>query len=943
MTKEEAKKEVAKLVKKFSDNIAFYKLKGYKETPTRREFIDPFFFALGWDMDNKGGLSEPYKEVVHEYTLATDESTEAPDYSFRDTDGNNYFFVEAKKPSVDISTKLSPAFQTRNYAWNAHLKISILTDFEELAIYNTTTEPKKTDKPHIARIKYYPFTSYLEKFDEIWNALAKENVVKGSIHKLLKLEINGHTETVDKKFVKTLDEWREQLAINIAKNNFNLNEDEINFCVQHFIDRLIFLRIAEDRKVEDKGNIQSCLKHGNYYKNLYQYFLNADKKYNSGLFDFKKDTYSINLKVDNETIQKIITELYESHYLFNIIPVEILGIAYEQFLGKVIRLTKAHNAKVELKEEVRKAGGVYYTPKHIVDYIVKNTVTNIIKGKTPEQISKIKIIDPACGSGSFLLGAYQALLKYHTEYYNKKAKEAKSKKNIPLTQDGYLTTNEKKRILLNNIFGVDIDTQAVEVSKLSLLLKCMENETRASVQTSFDFKERVLPTLDNNIKSGNSLIDTDFYDSQLDFGEERKLKPMKWENAFPVIFKEGGFDIAIGNPPYGFMIPKEQQIYFEHKYKHQDYQKDLYMLFLERYQHILKDKGTLGVIISNTWLQSLTLKKIRSYLLHSYKWNKILLLPEKVFDAVVDTHVVIFQKETPRKNNSFITEILKDHIITQSHTLVQSEITTNGDPINVSANKNVKDIFEKICKNKKKLSETSIVYNGVKPFEKGKGTPPQTQKILEEKPFVAEGKMPGKKWSPLLRGSLIHRYINLWNKDYWIRYGDWLAAPRDPKIFKAKEKIMIRQTGDSLIATIIPRGYIGRNNLHIILPLPAMDIKYLLGLLNSKLMDFVYTYINPEKGEALAEVKKQHVEMLPVKEINPKDKTEVSLQSEIIKHVEMLLSLYKQKQKIKLQSEIEQLQSRIDHSEEKINEAVFKLYGLTQIEINLIQQSHSKN
>ncbi|MEK6615215.1 MAG: methyltransferase, partial [Bacteroidota bacterium] len=360
MTKEEAKKEIAKLVKKFNDNISYYQRNDYKETPTRRDFIDPFFFALGWDMDNKEGLSEPFREVVHEYSLETKNSTEAPDYSFRDADGNNLFFVEAKKPSVDLAKNIFPAYQTRNYAWNARLKISILTDFEELSIYNTTTLPKLTDKPHIARIKYIPFTDYLKEFDFIWDNLAKENVLNGSINKLLKLQINGHTETVDKIFVKSLDEWREILAESIAKNNLNLNEEEVNFCVQHFIDRIIFLRIAEDRKVEDKDNLRNCISKGNYYKNFYEYFLIADKKYNSGIFDFAKDILAERLKIDNDTIKTVITELYESPYLFNIIPVEILGIAYEQFLGKIIRLTKSHNAKIELKPEVRKAGGVYY-------------------------------------------------------------------------------------------------------------------------------------------------------------------------------------------------------------------------------------------------------------------------------------------------------------------------------------------------------------------------------------------------------------------------------------------------------------------------------------------------------------------------------------------------------------------------------------------------------
>ena len=219
---------------------------------------------------------------------------------------------------------------------------------------------------------------------------------------------------------------------------------------------------------------------------------------------------------------------------FLYLPVEILGSVYEQFLGKIIRITPAHHAKIEEKPEVKKAGGVYYTPQYIVDYIIKNTVGKLIEGKTPAEISPLKVVDPACGSGSFLIGAFQYLLDYHKNYYSNSGKPSKGNKNNPMTPDGQLSTAEKKRILLNNIYGVDIDYNAVEVTKLSLLLKCMEGETEASINQQFKlFNERILPTLDDNIKSGNSLISTDYYDNQLDFGEEKKIKPFNWKNSFP--------------------------------------------------------------------------------------------------------------------------------------------------------------------------------------------------------------------------------------------------------------------------------------------------------------------------------------------------------------------------------------------------------------------------
>jgi adenine-specific DNA-methyltransferase len=216
------------------------------------------------------------------------------------------------------------------------------------------------------------------------------------------------------------------------------------------------------------------------------------------------------------------------------------------------------------------------------------------------------------------------------------------------TPSWHLTTAEKKRILLNNIYGVDIDSQAVEVTKLSLLLKVLEGENSQTLAADLRlFHQRALPDLGDNIKCGNSLIGPDFYQQQLllDDEERYRINVFDWEKEFPEIMKAGGFDAMIGNPPYGYMISSHEQHYFQTKYKYQDYQKDFYLLFLERYHALLKKGALLGLIISNTWLQSLTYKRIRQYLTTAYKWKRLLHLPDKVFSAVVDTHVLIFAKD----------------------------------------------------------------------------------------------------------------------------------------------------------------------------------------------------------------------------------------------------------------------------------------------------------
>ncbi|HUQ96972.1 MAG TPA: N-6 DNA methylase [Chitinophagaceae bacterium] len=489
--KETAYETITQLVERFDEQKASYKRSEYNEALVRKDFIDPFFKALGWDMDNAQGYAEAYREVIHEDRVKVGTATKAPDYSFRLPGGKRLFFVEAKKPSVLVKTDILPAYQVRRYAWSAKLPVSILTDFEEFAVYDCNKKPAPTDKASTGRIQYLTYDGYLKNFDFIWDAFAKERVLKGSFDKFVAGEgARRGTTTVDKEFLLSLDGWRMQLAQNIALRNPGFSEDELNFAVQQTLDRIIFLRIAEDRGVEEYAGLKKLLTGEAYYQNLFQHFREADEKYNSGLFDFKRDKLSAGLQLDNNVLKPIISELYypASPYEFSVLSVEILGSAYEQFLGKQITLNDRHKVVVEEKPEVRKAGGVYYTPQYIVDYIVQQTVGKLVEGKKPEQVASLRIVDPACGSGSFLIGAYQYLLAWHRDYYNPewdrlsaiaasndynstdRNKAVKDRSKLPLTPDGALTTALKKSILRNNIFGVDIDTQAVEVTKLSLLL-----------------------------------------------------------------------------------------------------------------------------------------------------------------------------------------------------------------------------------------------------------------------------------------------------------------------------------------------------------------------------------------------------------------------------------------------------------------------------------------
>jgi type I restriction-modification system DNA methylase subunit len=614
----ESLRQISDLVERFQRNIEAYHNPAYNETQLRIEFIDPFFETLGWDIANKEGHAEQYKDVIHEDAIKVAGATKAPDYCFR-IGGARKFFLETKKPSIDIKDQVSPAYQLRRYAWSAKLLLSILTNFEEMAVYDCRLRPKPNDKPSVGRIRFFTYEQYLDSFEEINNIFSKESVLKGSFDRFAESEkLKRGTAEVDAEFLREIESWREALAKDIAMRNQKLSIRELNYVVQLNIDRIIFLRMCEDRGIEKYGQIQNLLNGTNTYRRLREIFYHADDKYNSGLFDFCTDRLTPELKLDDKPLKDIFKNLYypESPYEFSVLGADILGHVYEQFLGKVIRLTEGHRAKVEEKPEVRKAGGVYYTPTYIVDYIVKNTVGKLCERKTPRQITALRILDPACGSGSFLLGAYQYLLDYHRDWYQKDGSQ-KHTKEIYRGYGGqwHLTIQEKKRILLNNIFGVDIDPQAVEVTKLSLLLKVMEGENQDTLERQMRlFKERALPDLGNNIKCGNSLIGPDFYQGKqmnlLDNEDVYRINAFDWEKEFREIMKKGGFDTVIGNPPYIRIqtmkewAPSEVEIYKEQYTSASKGNYDIYVVFVERGLRLLNKTGRLGFILPHKFFNA---------------------------------------------------------------------------------------------------------------------------------------------------------------------------------------------------------------------------------------------------------------------------------------------------------------------------------------------------
>jgi predicted type IV restriction endonuclease len=388
------------LIERFERNSDAYKSGAYNETQVRREFIDPFFEALGWDVNNVSGNAEAYKDVIHEDAVKVSGVTKAPDYSFR-IGGQRKFFVEAKQPSINIKDTPAPAFQVRRYAWSGKLPLSIVTDFDEFAVYDCRIKPDQTDKSDKARVKYYTYQQYAEKWDEIAAVFSKDAILKGSFDKYAESNKGKRgTAEVDSAFLAEIESWRDTLARNIALRN-TLTVRELNDSVQRIIDRIIFLRIAEDRGIEDYGALRGICNGANIYGRLQELFYKADDRYNSGLFHFREekgemeppDRLTPDLIIDDKPLKDILKKLYypNSPYEFAVLPADILGQVYEQFLGKVIRLTSDHRAVVEDKPEVKKAGGVFYTPTYIVEYIVKNTENTEEGGELKDSRSGLRV------------------------------------------------------------------------------------------------------------------------------------------------------------------------------------------------------------------------------------------------------------------------------------------------------------------------------------------------------------------------------------------------------------------------------------------------------------------------------------------------------------------------------------------------------------------------
>ncbi len=992
-------KKLSSLVSTFEMNLQTYKERKEKnESEIRKNYIDPMFELMGWNVRNEG-LREYEKEVKAEYSVKDEAGKKKADYCFS-LNGTPMFFVEAKDPYINIEANRKAAFQIRSYCWNADVPVGVLTDFEEFAVYDGRYEPGINDSTDVARLKYFKYSDYKDKWKEITELFSKKAVASGSLSDWIStVKIKKGVLPVDEVFLKDMESWREMMAVNMASQNPALSRKEINFAVQRTIDRIVFLRICEDRGTEPYEEIKKLTDAGNIYSGLVKLFRAADKRYNSGIFCFEKekgrtegvDTLTPNLKIDDGILRTVIERLYyPSPYNFAVMPADILGHIYERFLGKVIQIDSDRVVSVEEKPEVRKAGGVYYTPTYIVDYIVKNTTEKLIEGKTPAQAEKMKFLDPACGSGSFLIQAYQHLLNWHLKWYvtDNAEKHLKGKKPV-LVKDRNgnirLSIETRKKILLNNIFGVDIDFQAVEVSKLSLLLKVLEGEDDFTMQQLGLFKERALPDLGKNIKCGNSLIGPDFYENVqmnlLDEEEIYRVNAFDWNAEFPEIMKKGGFDAVIGNPPY---VRQETlgnaKPYFEKYFSVYQGTADLYVYFIEKAMALLCLDGFFGFIVSNKWMRANYGKPLRQWMKKKHiseiadfgdlpvfgkvsAYPCILVLkkvfPKKTFKAVQIKNLKFQDMTAYIQENHFDVEqtSLEDDGWSLGNQTMQNlldKLRKTGVPLGeyvngkiyygIKTGLNEAFVIDKTTKNCL-IAEDAKSDELIKPLLLGKEIkkyqPPSGSRYVI---FIPKGwtnqKMGKEKdaWKWLKsRYPAIASHLNQFSEkaqkrcdkgDYW-----WELRACDYYQEFEKSKIIYPNICKKPEFAFDENSLYTNQKCFII----SLSDKYLLGILNSAVTFFLFRQILPKLRGNFYEPSYIYFKDFPIRTIDFTNSEDKSHHDQMVSLVDQMIELHKKCNKSSLPQEKNVLQRQIETTDRQIDQLVYKLYDLTEEEIKIVE------
>ena len=975
---DEAFEKVKNLAATFKANEVRYLSPGYQEVEVRNDFINPFLDALGWNVTSRLRTSPDEQEVHIEQGVETGAGRKKADYAFylapnfRDP----RFFVEAKKPCGDIETA-DNYFQTIRYGFGSRTPLVALTNFAEFHVLDSRFLPdiKNVLNRSIDKYRYSDYADP-EKFRRIYWWFSREAVASGALEKFaatLPKKGKGippsHLQNFDDAFLDELEKYRSQLAHAFKKRNPHLDSDTLTEVTQRTLDRLVFMRFLEDRLIEQQPLFDKFVSADSAWRNFLAACRRLDGIYNGIVFKEHPKLDQPNFRVDGEVFTGICQKLSHrySPYDFNTIPIHILGSIYEQFLGKVIVATDKR-VRVEDKPEVRKAGGVYYTPEYIVRYIVENTVGKLIAGKTPDQIAEMRFADIACGSGSFLLGMYDLLLTYHGRYYNDNP--AKAHKGDCTERDGklYLSLRKKRGILLNNIYGVDIDAQAVEVSQLSLYLKLLQNETTASAREhQLEFHETLLPSLNKNIVCGNSLIGRDILEGQLfPSDEERKLNPMNFEDAFPDIFgqktrmvreggdaysvarsfgREGGrivypgppvetrgFDAIVGNPPWVFTRDIEfgqiAKNYFAKHFVGADGKVNLYALFLERGIEILREDGLLSMIIPNTFLRAATYEKLRRHLITKHRLVAVTDAGTDVFAGVTASTIVLLLQKNTKVIPATVLSLSNDGVAQKINTVdIQQVAETPSAVLDIFTDTPSRRIMLEMAKSARPLADfVEHLISGIQTWKQHKSN------------FISDRKVTDK-YKPLLEGKDIGRYESHFSQKYIFYSAKVLNVMQDEDIFLLPEKILIQRISGGnrpLKATLDRKRHYCFNSINSLV-CRGVDNRYVLGLLNSTLLNWYYYNRFSNRSELTVNIAAKLLRQLPIPALDLGDPATKARHDEIVAKVEAMLAAKKELAGAKTDNDQTYYENKCAALDRQIDRLVYDLYGLSEDEIKIVE------
>ena len=887
------------------------------EEATKTLLLEPLFHALGY-LPNTG--------YVREFKILGD----SVDYLLKSD--RPLIFVEAKSLLDCRNASLFDKHrdQVMRYIQNYRLSPEV-TKMERPVVWILLANFAQLDFIRVNETSpsfSFKLEDLWQRRDELWELLGIENLNANRIDELYDQQKKAG---LDQQFLADLKRWRLLIANGFALRNQNRSLEDITLASQQLLDRFIFCRMLETRRLVEYNKL--ALTYSRYW-DLYaradamfaeiirkSLFIEIKNDFNTELFE--QPLLCDKLDIDNEALSAVIgheplaPELaatcgFESgqgellafrhlySYDFSLMSSDVMGAVYERFLAHKL-FQDGGRVVMEATDELRKKEGIYYTPQYIVDYIVQHTLGEKIKPILVEaktllgyknfkgaiakirELGEIKVLDPAMGSGSFLLRAFDALVRAYDDY-NQECRRIKKERNGhgALFDADFAMAEEvfdaPLHVLTENIFGVDLDRQAVEVAKLNLWLRYMTVNRdafreRLERKRSGDRPLNLMPTLTKNFKRGNSLIADKAVAGDAAFD---------WENEFPETMKRGGFDVVISNPPYGAYLDAEAKFYLNQNYTCQSYQLDSYLLFLERsIKKLLHDDGLFGMIIPNPWLTNILQQNTRRFVTRNTKVQEIVHFLFAVFSGVtVDTEILLLKKAESKHGIVLVTiaesqEAFETFQPGKGITQIQHDQDTwralDGGIINIFLTKANGQLAAKIA-SKGVVADSLLDINvGIKPYQVGKGTPPQTKTIVDERAFDSVKKL-DKSYLLYLRGSDIGRYSISPLENRFIKYGPWLAEPRPAANFDAPVKILMRQTGDSLIAALDEEQYLCLNNLHVLVPTAEkMDARFMLGILNSRLLNWYYQSLNPEVGEALAEVKKTNVAALPIRAIDFSD------------------------------------------------------------------------